>query len=208
MTILKFMKNQDEHLIKMFSDMFSYSKDSNLSDRSSLFYPSAGRDFITPLILGLPYCRNFYFYERCTPKQLPNINKIIEAIKGVSSPSKAIYWKEDESNHFCDFETDGITRRLNWIHNDNTDFLERDAELCFYFHRGDSWGEGGSGQQWDSILLPDLITKIPNKSLCFFVTDGEPGGFEHRSVSDFLLEVKIVKVINRMYHVGKFIGRT
>ncbi|BCO09217.1 hypothetical protein GF1_15930 [Desulfolithobacter dissulfuricans] len=51
-------------------------------------------------------------------------------------------------------------------------------ELSFYFHRGDSWGEGGSGQRWDSEHIPELINMVPYNKRCVFLTDGEPGGID------------------------------
>lgn len=64
-TARHFMKIGDSRLILRFTKELSPpSLDGTLSSRSSLFYPSAGRDFLTPLLLGLPYCTQFYFFEQ------------------------------------------------------------------------------------------------------------------------------------------------
>lgn len=65
------------------------------------------------------------------------------------------------------------------------EFLKSDAELCFYFHRGDSLGEGGSGQRWDSELLPKLINMIPVSQTCAILSDGEPGGLDRKYVESY-----------------------
>ena len=55
-------------------------------------------------------------------------------------------------------------------------FLDKDIPIAFYFHRGDSPGEGGSGQSWDSNLLLQLLAKSAKDIGCHVLTDGEPGG--------------------------------
>jgi len=95
-------------------------------------------------------------------------------------------------------------RTIYWVHTDNTDFLNENVTLGFYFHRGDSWGEGGSGQKWDSDLLPKLLLKIPKGTSCLYVTEGIPGGFaaEHSSES-FELNLPFVER-RRTYYCGRF----
>jgi hypothetical protein len=114
------------------------------------------------------------------------------------------HWKPAGDRHYFDFEFNGIPRRLHWVHTDNVAFLQENVELAFYFHRGDSWGEGGSGQQWDSELLPELLKMIPKGSYCVYLTDGVPGGFENQPSSEvFDLHVPFIER-GRTYHCGKF----
>lgn len=83
----------------------------------------------------------------------------------------------DAPNGEClEFEFDSVTRRAWIVHEDNTAFLTKDIPLAFYFHRGDSPGEGGSDQRWDSDLLPQLLAKADREIGCRILTDGEPGG--------------------------------
>ena len=148
------------------------------SNRSALFYPSSGSDILTPILLGLPYCTQFYFYELGQVRHTPQIQTILNKIPTVKfdNHSEPIRWNEQGNEHYIGFEYDGIPRKIHWIHADNLEFLKSDVDLRFYFHRGDSCGEGGSGQQWDSEHLPKLIRMIPDNQTCIFLTDGEPGG--------------------------------
>ena len=69
-----------------------------------------------------------------------------------------------------------MARRAWIVHKDNMTFLEKDIPVAFYFHRGDSQGEGGSDQRWDSDLLPQLLAKADPDIGCRILTDGKPGG--------------------------------
>lgn len=79
-----------------------------------------------------------------------------------------------------EFEFDSVVRRAWIVHEDNTAFLQMEIPLTSYFRRGDSGdngpGEGGSGQRWDSDLLPQLLAKTDREIGCRILTDGEPGG--------------------------------
>jgi len=172
--IKRLMKPEDSRLLFMFTKLFKPIRSEPI-DNSALFYPSAGRDLITPILLGLPYCREFYFYESGTRhNKPPNIAYHLKSIQEFRFEKRD--WYEGNNEHSIKFKFNGIERNVYWIHQDNKKFLERDVNLAFYFHRGDSWGEGGSGQKWDSDLLSQLIKKIPSGVQCLYLTDGEPGG--------------------------------
>jgi len=173
----RLMKIGDSRLISQFARQLQPPKVIP-SENSALFYPSASIDILTPLLLGLPYCTQFYFYERGQARNTPPIFTVLNKIPTVrfDDRPRPPRWGQLDNTHYLDFEYDSIPRRINWIHSDNVEFLKSDVELCFYFHRGDSWGEGGSGQQWDSEHLPELINMIPAGKRCVFLTDGEPGG--------------------------------
>ena len=171
------IKIGDTRLIAQFTKQIEPPKIAP-SNRSALFYPSSGSDMLTPILLGLPYCTQFYFYERGQVRHAPQIQTILNKIPTVKFDdcSRLVRWNEQGNEHCIGFEYDGIPRKIHWIHADNLEFLESDVDLRFYFHRGDSWGEGGSGQQWDSEHLPKLISMVPDNQICVFLTDGEPGG--------------------------------
>jgi hypothetical protein len=142
------------------------------SERAALFYPSAGRDLWTPLLLGLPYCRQFFFYEH--DRAVVDPGAFAELYRGQIQDVEQEGWEGDE--YVVRFHHRGVPRVIRWVCRDNLDFLARAVDLAFYFHRGDGAGEGGSGQLWDSELLPMLLKKIPPGARCGVVTDGEPGG--------------------------------
>lgn len=156
----KMMKIADARLVAQFLRQYPLpSSPNNLSERASLFYPSAGRDFVTPVLLGLPYCTQFYFFERSPvssckgkpPEALHSLCYILRKnINGVDIqldfPRHPWYTKEDDAD-CLDFKYNGVPRRIHWMHADNTEIFKKNIELQFYFHRGDSQGERGSDQR-------------------------------------------------------------
>ena len=178
----RLMKIGDSRLISQFTKQIPPPK-STPSEKSALFYPSSSTDILTPILLGLPYCTQFYFFERGQARNTPKIYTILKKIPTVqfeNDQSRSPRWEYQDNVHYFDFKYDGLPRRIHWVHLDNLEFLKLDVELAFYFHRGDSWGEGGSGQQWDSEYLPKLINMIPSDSKCVYLTDGEPGGVDRK----------------------------
>ena len=141
--------------------------------RRALFYPSAGKDFLFPLLVGLPYCTDFFFYEEV--RRSDGARKLDIAVRELL-PRSSRREVEVADGHCVEFDFDSVSRRAWIVHQDNLDFLKKDIPLAFYFHRGDSPGEGGSGQLWDSELLPQLLQKADRKIGCHILTDGEPGG--------------------------------
>lgn len=161
-------------------------------ERAALFYPSAGRDLMAPLLLGLPYCRLFYFYDR--EHAMIGPAGLLRALRGgLADPVERAEWRPDPDppgleraprrrryrstgDYVVRFHHRGIMREIHWVCRENGEFLMHDVDLAFYFHRGDSEGEGGSGQWWDGELLHLLLAKIPTDGRCLFLTNGQPWG--------------------------------
>jgi hypothetical protein len=74
------------------------------------------------------------------------------------------------------FEYGGVKRRIFHTRADNQDFLNTSSRLVFFFRRGDSNGDGGSDQRWESDLFTQWKPMIPGGELCAILTDGIPGG--------------------------------
>ena len=203
-TAHRMMKIGDSRLVAQFLNLVpSPVATKNLSDRSSLFYPSAGTDFITPILLGLPYCTQFYFFEISRSRRHLTLVQILRQMKGAHLPENT-RWDDCGDSDCLVFEYDGVPRRIHWVHADNTTIFEKEIELQFYFHRGDSWGEGGSGQEWDSTHIPKLATLIPFGSSAIYVTDGVPGGFQSENSSEtFALNLPFIER-GRTYLCGRF----
>lgn len=204
-TAKHFMKIGDSRLISRFTKVVIPPQLENIPNgKSSLFYPSAGKDFLTPLLLGLPYCTQFYFFDQHRSANCWRLEKILLKIKGLHIPTNPPHWETTGDRDYFDFEFNGIPRRLHLVYADNMKFLQEDAELRFYFHRGDSWGEGGSGQEWDSKLLPELLKMVPSNSSCLYLTDGMPGGFDELySAQVFELNIPFIER-DRAYYCGRF----
>jgi hypothetical protein len=199
------MKIGDTRLISRFKKVVTpNSLESSPSEKASLFYPSASSDFLTPLLLGLSYCTQFYYFELSRLRNPPEIARFLRRIEGLRIPSSPSQWITTSDRHCLDFEFNGVPRRLHLVHADNTSFLQEDVELSFYFHRGDSEGEGGSGQEWDSKLLPALLKLISPNSSCIYLTDGMPGGFQESLATEkYELHFPFTER-GRTYYCGRF----
>jgi len=205
-TSSKLMKEGDSRLIFRFTKAIPPPSLDNIpKNNHSLFYPSASTDFATPLILGLPYCTQFYFFEQNKNARPPNsIIKFLDDICKMNNSIERPQWRHTTERHYLDFTFNGLQRRVHWVHADNLEFLKEEVELRFYFHRGDSIGEGGSDQKWDSKLLPSLLKMVPLNSFCLYLTDGEPGGFnENYSTEINRLNIPFIER-GRKYYCGKF----
>ncbi len=147
----------------------------------ALFYPSAGYDIITPVIIGLPYCTDFYFYDkgetgdRRPPSPRTNM-AFSQHVKALKKMGKLLGVSDRPTTEGLSFEFDGVARRIHLVQADNTDFLKNHGRLRFLFRRGDSNGEGGSDQRWDHSLFDQWQMMIPPGKSCCVLTDGEPGG--------------------------------
>jgi hypothetical protein len=143
------------------------------NDRRALFYPSAGDDIFFPLLVGLPFCTDFFFYDKV---RRPRVQRRLRSAINELAPRSLRRAVDVVDGEPLEFEFDSVSRRAWIVHEDNMTFLEKDIPLAFYFHRGDSPGEAGSGQSWDSDLLPQLLAKSVSDIGCHVLTDGEPGG--------------------------------
>ena len=147
----------------------------------ALFYPSAGYDVITPVIIGLPYCTDFYFYdkgetlEQGLPTRRPG-QVFFQHKKALERLAKILGVPDRPTDEGLSFEFDGVVRRIHLVQANNSDFLKHPGRLRFLFRRGDSSGEGGSDQRWDNGLFEQWRAMIPQGKSCCVLTDGEPGG--------------------------------
>jgi hypothetical protein len=201
------MKEGDSRLIYSFKREFG-SSGGTPDSRAALFYPSADIDLLTPIILGLPYCTQFYFFERSRAPQLPRIAGILKDIPDLEIPRvpRQPVWTRQPRLDKLEFEYLGIPRTVHWVHDDNIRFLDLDVDLAFYFHRGDSPGEGGAGQKWDSDLLLQLTRKVPAEKSCLILTDGEPGGLDGRVVRQLRRLTTPFIERGRTYYAGHLSG--
>ncbi len=164
------MKPEDSRLIAAFVSRCPVPS-RHPSARDALFYPSSGRDLITPILLGLPYCTQFFFYDIGQPTRARALEKQLPQLLNVRVEKSG-----DNVDESLRFDFLGVSRTIHLVRADNRGFLDRDVDLTFYFHRGDSPGEGGSGQRWDSLHVVDLGDQVEGTRMCQILTDGEPGG--------------------------------
>jgi hypothetical protein len=164
------MKPEDSRLMREFFSQIG-SRPERPGPRDALFYPSSGSDILTPVLLGLPFCSQFFLYDTGQTRRANLTKEKLWRLLEVRPHCENV--DGDESSRF-DFR--GTPRIVHVVRADNRDYLARDVDLAFYFRRGDSAGEGGSNQRWDSRHLADLGQKIADAGTCQIVTDGEPGG--------------------------------
>jgi hypothetical protein len=172
----KLLKPEDSMLHLRMSQTLQDIPILSAQNRRSLFYPSAGRDFFFPLLVGLPFCTDFFFYEQNRHRDA--LPKLRDAI-GVFGRDILCHDIDGRDREGIEFEFDSVVRRAWIVHEDNMTFLENKIPLGFYFRRGDSGedggGEGGSGQRWDSDLLPQLLALSDPADGCRILSDGAPG---------------------------------
>ena len=164
-----YMKPNDIRFIKDYLSCFpNLSKECSGGD---MFYPSSGSDFLTPLLLSINYCDKFYFYDKST--RILRNHAFIKTLKKIFDLNEV---KRDliSNKMVLSFKYKSRTKEIYFVCSDNTDVFKEDLQLGFYFHRGDSMGEGGSDQNWDSKLIESLFEKALSK--VYFVTDGKPYG--------------------------------
>ena len=203
------LKKEDTRLIQRLKRL-GIERDSEITERSTLFYPSAGKDVILPTLLGLPFCSRFYFYNNGsdfgessrtgTARAIQSKLKKLVGDRVIGDPT----FRDDE--FVFQFVFGGHDRAIHCVCRDNLDFLNQDVDLTFFFHRGDSPGEGGCGQEWDSGLLGQLVQMVPPNAECQVLTDGEPGGVHSGLLPDLERLRFSVTERGRDYYYGRFSG--
>jgi hypothetical protein len=175
------------------------SKSAAPIEGDSLFYPSAGSDFIFPVLAGLQSCTDFHFFEIGTQPDSMKIKSSLRAV-GFGSAEKI---ESSNSLKVYEFEFDKIRRRLFFHKRNNLAFESLDVSLRFFFRRGDSPGEGGSGQLLDQDLLPQLLRTKASANGVFVLTDGEPGGLPESIASKLTQFYPPNSHRDREYFVGE-----
>lgn len=196
LVVLGWMKPEDSRLIQVFRRNQT-APVPQPDSRTALFYPSAGMDMVTPLLLGLPYCAQFFFYDIAQSRSREQYKRKLQSLLNVP-----VEMSDCDGDEIIRFNFAGVSRIIHLVHKDNLEFFDRDVDLAFYFHRGDSLGEGGSGQEWDKLHIVDLGEKTPNGCLCQILTDGEPCGL-HANLRSRMQAVSIpVSCRGRDYYFG------
>jgi hypothetical protein len=201
------MKPEDSRLIQRVRRKLDEWEEACTPD-GALFYPSSGKDIVTPVLMGLPHCTDFHFYDESgsqiprartdttgrRPELDPDFIRALRRILGVRMTRFDTTWS---------FEFDGVERRIHLVHADNKAFLGKERALVLLFRRGDSEGEGGSDQSWDKELFPMWSQMIPPNRHCIVLTDGEPGGIS----PDLLRYLERIEFSNsernRPYYIGR-----
>jgi len=196
------LKHEDSRLINEIQKKYSFKKKS-APVGLSLFYPSAGEDVLCPLILGLPFCSEYFFYE-CSRKRLTRSKVLIERfLQGKFKIIEDDISTSNQGELIVSFESGTDIKRIHLVNDDNEHFLKIGASVGFFFRRGDSQGNGGSGQEWDSRHILDVVKKGQCDRDIIIVTDGQPGGV-HKKLKDYMEPINIpLSERGREYHICK-----
>ncbi len=176
------MKQEDSTLIAWANELLAPLRNAG-EPSGALFYPSAGCDIITPFLIGLPFCSEFYFYDKGSASGWEKALKRLREILG--NPSGFIVPKIPTRSFEIEFEYAGVKRRIFHRKADNEEFLKTSSRLSFFFHRGDSMGEGGADQPWDGAWFERWQKMIPEGESCAVLSDGIPYGF-HKNLASRL----------------------
>lgn len=120
-----------------------------------LFYPCAGDDLEFPINFFAGHVEEFHFADSFSRNYgIPNAAKRQQLIdhepipwigRVIDRPGKLIR-KDINGNRVVMHNKDGLLT-----------FLENLPTISVFFYRGDSCGEGGSGQLWQGPVLLDLV---------------------------------------------------
>ncbi len=119
------------------------------------FYPCSGNDITFPISFFADHVEEFHFADpinlnygmQNASDQVRKINsEKIPWIGNVINQPESIYRKEIRGNKVVLHRKDGLFT-----------LLENLSCISVFFYRGDSAGEGGSGQMWQGPVLLDLV---------------------------------------------------
>jgi hypothetical protein len=147
--------------------------------------------------MGLPFCTQFYFYDTHISDRAKSFKDTLRKFFRCLPDSTR------QAVNVIKFEFSGLRRTVHFLKEDNLNFLQQDVDLAFYFHRGDSQGEGGSGQNWDSELMADLLQKVAKSGVCQVLTDGQPGGLRSDILSEMQTFTSPISHRRRKYFFGQ-----
>jgi len=157
----------------------------------ALFYPCSGRDFLVPIEIFSPYVTDFWFVDcnyfllgKPADKQQPVLdrNRQYELLsKNIEGPPA---WPSSERDITPCILTETYrhlkTNRIIRVHRRRgygysaLRFEKRMGKLGVFFYRGDSEGEGGSGNHWlRQEHLDEVFAKLIDGGL--LVLDGSNG---------------------------------
>lgn len=162
-----------------------------LQDKS-LFYPCSGDDLLTPIELFAPYITDFWFVDRRyfatgrpaneQPLVLAQHSNFKFLHKEIQGPAE---WPTSNKDitpcvltetylHIASQKEVRIHKRRGYGFSALKNETRITNNLGVFFYRGDSRGEGGSGNMWlISKHLEQVLTKITDNGL--LVVDGSDG---------------------------------
>lgn len=162
------------------------------TERKVLFYPSCGKDWRVPLRLFAPNITDFWFVDKkyftagsSADKQKPllRFSKQYQLVEKslTGSPSWSPYCPDIEPCVLTETYKHRANDRLIRIHfrrGYGFSALRRESalsRLAIFFYRGDSLGEGGSGNLWLAPdHLGDVLARLEDGGL--IITDGSNMG--------------------------------
>ncbi|MCL5796702.1 MAG: hypothetical protein M1579_04280 [Gammaproteobacteria bacterium] len=181
---LKLIKAKDCFLLpKMRSSLAKMLSPSEEVEQGALLYPACGTDWLTPLLIGLPYCDEFIFvdHKTCAYGELK---------RGRIQPERLVSWSgctfprdpvKDRPLASLEAISDGVSelkfkyqgkdKKITFIHDDANRILTLNKPIRMFFHRDDAGGESTSNIGWLAGETSKLKTSIRFTDDAVFITN-------------------------------------
>ncbi len=153
-------------------------------DQGALLYPACGTDWLTPLLIGLPYCDEFIFvdHKTCDHNKLKGEGILrsdgLVSWAGGRFPRDPVTGKTQASlNEISDgiselkFKYQGRDKKITFIHDDANRILTLNEPIRMFFHRDDIDGECTSDIGWLAGEASKLKTSIRFTDDAVFITN-------------------------------------
>ncbi len=178
---VKFIKAKDCFLLpKLRSSLAKLLSPSEEADQGALLYPACGTDWLTPLLIGLPYCDEFIFVDHKTcaygALKREHIHLVswaggIFPINQLKGRSQASLEAISDSVSELKFKYQGKDKKIIFMHDDANVILTLKNPIRMFFHRYDIGGESTSNIGWLAGEASRLKTSIRFTDDAAFITN-------------------------------------
>jgi hypothetical protein len=181
---LRVIKSKDCFLLpKMRSSLAKMLSPLEEINQGALLYPACGTDWLTPLLIGLPYCDEFIFvdYRTCAHGELKRgriqSERLVSWAGGtfprdpVTGRSQASLEAISDSVSELKFKYQGRDKKITFIHDDANMILTLNEPIRMFFHRDDAGGECTSDIGWLAGEASKLKNSIRFTDDAVFITN-------------------------------------
>lgn len=192
------IKQKDCFLLpKMRSSLAKMLSSSADTEQGALLYPASGTDWLTPLLIGLPYCNEFIFVDQSTcafaSLQRGRIkpDRLITLAGGefyrdqVTRKHQTALEAMSETVSVIKFKYQGQDKKITFIHDDAKMILSLNAPIRMFFHRDDIGGECTSDISWLANEASKLKNSIRFSHDAVFITNMQVDEAELTCVETF-----------------------
>ena len=181
---LRVIKSKDCFLLpKIRSSLAKMLSPLEVADQGALLYPACGTDWLTPFLIGLPYCDEFIFvdHKTCAHGELKRGRIQPESLVSwaggtfprdpVTGRSQASLEAISDSVSELKFKYQGRDKKITFIHDDANMILTLNEPIRMFFHRYNAGGECTSDIGWLVGEASRLKTSIRFTDDAAFITN-------------------------------------